>query len=91
MIPTDEVHIIFLDIALLTSLYFALTYFWIYPDAMSRGLQPKDYALLGITLIIFLNLLGILIWIVIYNDDRRKLPFKAMINRYWRPQRRRAY
>lgn len=78
MLPTNELHILLLDLAILAALYFAILFFWIYPDAELRGLRPKDYALMGFMLLMFLNVLGLAILVMVYLDDRKKLPQKHM-------------
>jgi len=78
MLPTDGFHLLLLDIAFMAALYFALLFLWIYPDAEPRGLRPKDYAIMGFMLMVFLNVLGLLVLIIIYVDDRKKPPYKYM-------------
>ena len=92
MLPTNGFYIFLLDLALLAALYFALLFLWIYPDAESRGLRPKDYALMGFILLVFLNILGIVVLMVVYINDRKKLPFRHMKqSRRWQTQQRRFY
>ena len=92
MLPTNGFHILLLDLALMAALYFALLFLWIYPDAESRGMSPKDYALMGFMLLVFLNILGFVVLIVVYVDDRKKLPFKHMKqSRRWQAHQRGFY
>lgn len=92
MLPTNGFYILLLDLALLVALYFALIYIWILPDAQARGLRPKEYAIMGFMLLVFLNLVGILILVVIYVDDRKKLPLPHMrYNKRWQSHQRGFY
>ena len=92
MLPTNGFHIFLLDLALVAALYFALLFFWIYPDAESRGMKPKDYVIMGFMLLVFLNILGIIVLMVVYINDRKKLPFRHMKqSRRWQAQQRRFY
>ncbi len=92
MLPTNEFHILLLDLALLAALYFALLLFWIFPDAESRGMKPKDYMIMGFMLLVFLNIIGIIILMVVYIDDRKKLPMRHMKqSRRWQARQRRFY
>jgi hypothetical protein len=78
MLPTNGFYLLLLDLAVLATLYFALLLFWIFPDAQSRGMKPKDYAIMGFMLLVFLNILGIVVLVVVYIDDRNKLPSRYM-------------
>lgn len=92
MLPTNGFYILLLDLAVVATLYFALLFFWIYPDAESRGMKPKDYAIMGFMLLVFLNILGIIILMVVYIDDRNKLPFRHMKRmRRWQAHQKRFY
>ncbi len=92
MIPTNGFYILLLDLALVATLYFALLFLWIYPDAESRGMRPRDYAIMGFMLLIFLNILGIMVLMVVYIDDRKKLPFRHLKqSRQWQAHQRGFY
>lgn len=92
MLPTNGFHLLLLDLAVVATLYFALLLFWIFPDAESRGMKPKDYAIMGFMLLVFLNILGIVVLVVVYIDDRNKLPSRYMKRmRRWQTRQRGYY
>lgn len=66
--------IIALDIITLIIFYFTLLMFWIHPDAYTRGHKPRDWAVSGFFLILILNYLGLLLWVLMYLDGRKKGP-----------------
>jgi hypothetical protein len=92
MLPTNGFYILLLDLAVLAAMYFAILLFWIYPDAQARGLKPKDYAIMGFMLLVFLNIVGIIVLMVVYVDDRKKLPTKHLRQaRYWQNRQARQW
>ncbi len=80
-LPSGLTMLLFAFITLVV-IYFTLTYFWLYPDAWSRGQNPREWAIIGAILIVLFNFIGLILWLILYLNARRKVPSFSL----WRGQ-----
>ena len=86
-----DLHIILLGLATLIAVYFTLIYFWVYPDAWSRGQNPRDWAISGAFLIVVFNFVGFLFWILLYLDGRKRGPGFSLLREQPKYQKKMFY
>jgi hypothetical protein len=65
--------------AAMSAIFFSLTYFWIYPDSWCHGQNPRDWAFSGALMMILFNVVGLLLWIILYLDGRKRGPGYSLL------------